>query len=89
MLVVSRKGEAERELQITLQDDGGTPDADTIARLLKPFEEGRRSLCGRGGVGVSRYVATAIVEAHGGTLTAEAAAPGGAIYRATLPLREP
>jgi signal transduction histidine kinase len=86
VLAVSRYAEGERELQISVQDNGETPDAETIARMLEPFEQGRRQLSAPGAFGVSRYVAKAIVEAHGGTVWIEAAAGGGAIYYVRLPL---
>ncbi|MFN2476286.1 MAG: sensor histidine kinase [Chthoniobacterales bacterium] len=95
---VSRKGGVVRvsshndgdryKIDVAVQDSGSEFDATIADRIFEPFEEGRRSLFGLGGLGVSRYVAQRIVEAHGGNVSAVSAGPdGGAIYAVKLPVR--
>lgn len=77
----------EGEIEITIEDMGSSLDADALERLFLPFEEGRRSTpFGLGGLSLSRYVCKAIIEAHGGKVTAH---PGGQGHGAILSVRLP
>jgi signal transduction histidine kinase len=59
------------DIEITVADSGSALDEEALRKLFLPFEEGRRpSPFGMGGFGASRYVARAVVEAHGGEITA-------------------
>jgi signal transduction histidine kinase len=57
-------------IEVVVEDSGPALDPEALRRLFLPFEEGRRSAFGLGGLGVSRYVCKAIIEAHGGQVTA-------------------
>jgi signal transduction histidine kinase len=57
-------------IEVVVEDSGPPLDPEALRRLFLPFEEGRRSAFGLGGLGVSRYVCKAIIEAHGGQVTA-------------------
>lgn len=86
--VSSRSGADGYDIDVAVQDSGSDFDAAVANRIFEPFAEGRRSLFGLGGLGVSRYVAQRIVEAHGGSVSAVSAGPdGGAIYAVKLPVR--
>jgi signal transduction histidine kinase len=88
--VVSRNLADLDQLEISVRDSGVRADRETLQRIFNPFDEGRRSIFGLGGLGVGRYVGKAIIEAHGGTLTAAPAGPeGGAVFTVILPLRQP
>jgi signal transduction histidine kinase len=79
----------DRSIEISVQDCGVEFDERIAERIFLPFEEGRQSACGMGGMGVSRYVCKATIEAHGGTITAQSAGPnGGAVFLVTLPVLE-
>ncbi len=69
-------------------EDSGEPFSDRIAEVIfHPFEAGRSSPFGVGRVGLSRYVAKAIVEAHGGDIRARPLSDtGGAAFIVTLSL---
>jgi signal transduction histidine kinase len=57
-------------IEVVVEDSGPALDPEALRRLFLPFEEGRRSAFGLGGLGVSRHVCKAIIEAHGGQITA-------------------
>jgi len=72
-------------IEIAVADEGSTLDEEALRKLFRPFAEGRRpSPFGLGGIGVSRYVARAVIEAHGGEITAEARKPRGAVLTVRL-----
>jgi signal transduction histidine kinase len=70
---------------IEVRDQGpGLPDGQ-IARLFERFERGT-SMHHYAGLGLGLYVVRQITEAHGGQVTAENAAAGGACFTVRLPL---
>jgi PAS domain S-box-containing protein len=76
----------ERELRIAIADDGpGVPEEER-GRLFEPFVRGKGSSKASGS-GLGLYIAKAIVEAHGGTLTLGTSPQGGALFTITLPTR--
>ena len=74
---------------VTVCDSGpGIPEAE-LPRLFDPFVRAARRKGGPGGVGLGLAIARGLVEAHGGRITAENRASGGAAFRFTLPLELP
>ncbi len=70
---------------IEVRDQGpGLPDGQ-IARMFERFERGT-SIRHYAGLGLGLYVVRQIAEAHGGQVTAENAATGGACFTVRLPL---
>jgi PAS domain S-box-containing protein len=70
---------------IEVRDQGpGLPDGQ-IARMFERFERGT-SMRHYAGLGLGLYVVRQITEAHGGQVTAENAAAGGACFTVRLPL---
>ena len=70
---------------IEVRDQGpGLPDGQ-IARMFERFERGA-SMRHYAGLGLGLYVVRQITEAHGGQVTAENAAGGGACFTVRLPL---
>ncbi len=77
----------DKELLISVGDDGpGVPEQDR-ERLFEPFVRGKGP-AGVSGSGLGLYIAKAIVEAHGGNLTLGASPQGGALFTITLPTRK-
>jgi signal transduction histidine kinase len=75
------------QIEVAVEDSGPALDGEALRRLFLPFEEGRRSAFGLGGLGVSRYVCKAIIEAHQGAISARPReGDRGAILTVTLPL---
>ena len=73
-------------LEISVQDSGGDINDEIVRSAFVPFEEERRSLFALEGLGVSRSVAKAIFEGHGGTISVERADDGsGAVFIVRLP----
>ena len=70
---------------IEVRDQGpGLPDGQ-IARMFERFERGT-SMRHYAGLGLGLYVVRQITEAHGGEVTAENSAGGGACFTVRLPL---
>ena len=67
---------------ITVRDAGPGIAPELLPRLFTRFAAGR----GTTGLGLGLYLARGIVDAHGGTLTAESPPGEGATFRVELPL---
>ncbi|RZL35508.1 MAG: DUF4118 domain-containing protein [Rubrivivax sp.] len=79
---------AGRVVQIDVADNGPGFPAGREAQLFDKFERGDRESA-TPGVGLGLAIAKAIVEAHGGRISAHNAATGGACVRIELPLGQP
>ncbi len=67
----------DKELTITIRDDGIGMSEEVMTRLFQRFEQGDPSAeRGYHGLGLGLSIAKALVEAHGGTLHAESKGPG-------------
>ena len=78
----------EQVLRIAIDDNGpGLPPGDP-QRLFGKFQRGRAE-SNVGGAGLGLAICRAIVESHGGNISATASASGGARFSFTLPLGEP
>ena len=74
------------EVVLDVRDHGpGIPTPD-LNRIFERFERAT-SIRNYGGLGLGLYLIRAIVDAHGGSVTAENVAEGGARFEVTLPLR--
>jgi C4-dicarboxylate-specific signal transduction histidine kinase len=67
-------------VQISVSDSGAGIPAEALLRLFDPFFTTKES-----GMGMGLSISRAIVDAHGGRLTAENNAGGGATFRIVLP----
>lgn len=76
--VVSRL--TDDQVAIDVRDSGPGIPADLLPRLFEPFFTTKTE-----GTGLGLAISAAIVENHGGTLTADNRAEGGAVFRITLP----
>ena len=87
-------GQDKAELDISVTRDGKQLVADVcdngpglsdavLATLFQPFRSTKRR-----GLGLGLPICRTIIEAHGGTLTGEQRAEGGARFRIRLPLRD-
>ncbi len=84
-IAVRARGLGDR-LEITVTDDGpGIPPAE-LERIFERFHRlGQGRSRDQGGSGLGLAIARAIVEAHGGTISAESPPGGGAAFRMVLP----
>jgi two-component system OmpR family sensor kinase len=76
--------ESANNVRVTISDDGYGIEADELERIFDRFHrsaEGRA----RSGSGLGLAIVASIVTAHGGTVTAEAAAPRGTTFTIELP----
>jgi PAS domain S-box-containing protein len=74
------------EVLLDVRDHGpGIPEGE-LTRLFRRFERAA-SIRNYGGLGLGLYFIQAIVDAHGGSVTAQNMPDGGARFQITLPLR--
>jgi len=72
-------------VEVSVADSGAGLGEATPDKIFAPFHSSKPD-----GLGVGLSISRTIVEAHGGTIVAEAAPGGGAVFRFTLPAgREP
>ncbi len=75
-----------RDLVITVADRGPGLPADALPKIFDKFY--RAAGARRGGVGLGLSITRGLVEAHGGTITAENRTRGGITFTIRLPLTE-
>jgi signal transduction histidine kinase len=77
-----------RRMVVEVRDTGIGIEPDILPRIFGAFEQGDRGITRRfGGLGLGLAISKAIVEAHGGTITAESEGRGkGAAFIVTLPV---
>jgi two-component system sensor kinase FixL len=78
-LHISTQGLEGQMVEISVSDTGPGIAPDVMARLFQPFVTSKRH-----GMGVGLSISRTIVEAHGGSLVAEAGPGGGTTFRMTL-----
>lgn len=83
LLVTSLRG---ARIVIRVRDTGIGIEPKMIGRIFEAFEQGEQSTQRRfGGLGLGLSISKGLVEAHGGTLTAESLGPGrGSTFRIEL-----
>ena len=75
------------DVMLQVRDHGpGVPETE-LERLFRRFERAH-SIRNFGGLGLGLYFIQAIVDAHGGSVTAQNMPDGGARFQITLPLRK-
>jgi two-component system sensor histidine kinase BaeS len=79
---VSAGPEAGGAVAFAVEDSGAGIPADALPHVFERFVKGP----GSSGAGLGLAIAKSLVEAHGGSISAEAGAEGGTIVRFTLPL---
>ena len=79
LLIAARPIEIDK-VEISVSDTGSGIDAHSMEHLFQPFFTTKPE-----GMGVGLSISRTIIEAHGGRITAEAAAKGGTVFRFTLP----
>jgi signal transduction histidine kinase len=78
---------ADRQLTITVQDSGGGIPAEDLPHIFERFYRGDKVRQRNGSSGLGLAIARSIVEAHGGTISAESAEGQGTIFSITLPIQ--
>lgn len=73
-----------KQVVIEVKDNGPGLSEAAQASLFQPFRSSKRR-----GLGLGLPICRTIIEAHGGTLTGEQRAEGGACFRIILPLAGP
>jgi len=83
-----KAGVEEAQAVVTVSDNGMGIPADMLPRIFEPFVQGEQSIDRRlGGLGLGLAIVRAILEAHGGTVSASSSGPGrGSVFEVRLPL---
>jgi signal transduction histidine kinase len=85
--VALRASAGDGRLVVEVQDRGIGIDPADLPKLFTPFFRTDRSRSrASGGVGLGLAMAKRIVEAHGGTISAESRSNAGTTFRVTLPV---
>jgi len=84
--IVVNVGRHGNDVMLEVRDHGPGIPAGELGRIFQRFERAA-SIRNYGGLGLGLYFIQAIVDAHGGTVTAGNASDGGARFQITLPLR--
>ena len=71
-------------VSVEVRDSGAGMDRETLARIFQPFFTTKSK-----GMGLGLSISRTIVEAHGGTLSAQSAPGKGSTFRIELPLPPP
>jgi PAS domain S-box-containing protein len=81
---------AEREIVISVRDDGIGMTRELLARAFELFAQGDRSVArSEGGLGIGLTLVKSLVEMHGGTIVAASAGPNrGSQFTIRLPRSE-
>ncbi len=74
----------EKQAQVTVEDNGVGMAPEVLPNMFNRFYKSRDS----SGTGLGLPIARHLVEAHGGTITAESEAGKGTVLRITLPVEE-
>lgn len=86
-LTISTMNDEDGLLRVRVSDSGVGIDAESLPKIFKAFEQGERTKMG--GLGLGLAITKALVETHGGRITAESAGRGkGATFTACFPLAE-
>jgi two-component system, OmpR family, sensor kinase len=89
-IMVTAHGLGDHRLEISVSDTGAGIPADQLEQIFERFHRVDHSRArDRGGSGLGLAIARAIVEAHGGTITAGSSPGHGATFRITLPGFQP
>jgi two-component system CheB/CheR fusion protein len=83
-----RSSSAKGTLRIEFQDNGIGIEASHLPRLFKAFEQGQLSITRQfGGLGLGLAISKALLDLHGGTISAQSPGRGqGATFIVTLPV---
>jgi len=77
----------EQTVRLEIRDNGIGIDPSNLANIFNAFEQGNDAARQAGGLGLGLAIAKAIVEMHGGTISAESDGAGsGTTMRVTLPV---
>ncbi|MGD9856878.1 MAG: DUF4118 domain-containing protein [Planctomycetaceae bacterium] len=79
---------ARRGIAITIEDRGPGIPPDELNTIFEAFQRGSGASSHSRGAGLGLAICRAIVQAHGGTITAGNAREGGAVFRVWLPVDE-
>lgn len=82
-VVISASADGEN-VRVDVDDEGPGLPAGDLERLFKKFQRGREE-GNTGGAGLGLAICRAIIEAHGGTISAMQRSGGGARFECTLP----
>ena len=87
LLQVQAIATSPEEFTLSVADRGPGIPAAELETIFEAFVQSSKTKDGSGGTGLGLAICRKIVEIHGGSITAENRAEGGAVFRMRLPLR--
>jgi sigma-B regulation protein RsbU (phosphoserine phosphatase) len=69
---------------LSVHNEGAAIDAETLASMFEPMQQGKRVARAHGGVGLGLYIVRQIALAHGGDVTVRSTAEEGTTFTARL-----
>lgn len=72
---------------VSVRDHGAGIPPTELDRIFEAFVQSSRTQDGSGGTGLGLAICKTIMDAHGGSISADNAADGGAVFRIYLPAR--
>jgi len=86
--VVARRGEEGQGVEVTVTDTGEGIPAEALSRIFERFYQVDKARRRSRGAGLGLAITKEIVEAHGGTVTAESVVGLGSKFTVRIPARE-
>ncbi|HEX5177502.1 MAG TPA: ATP-binding protein, partial [Chthoniobacteraceae bacterium] len=87
-LTISTADEPGEELRVAISDNGAGLEAELVPRIFNAFEQGSRP--GYGGLGLGLAITKALVQLHGGSISASSEGPEkGATFELRFPTADP
>jgi signal transduction histidine kinase len=83
-VVIAMENQASRAV-VRIVDAGTGMTTGQLAQLFQRYYQGDTPLNRSGGLGLGLYISRAIIEAHGGAISAESTPGTGSVFQVTLP----
>jgi len=83
-LSISSRAAEDGMIEVVVADTGPGLDPQIADRMFQPFETTKPE-----GMGIGLSISQTIIQAHGGSITAEPSPGGGTLFRFTLPRADP
>ena len=84
-ILIKTRLDAKQGLILSVEDEGIGMDEVSIEKIFQKFHRDKQVINGYSGLGMGLYIASVIVEDHGGRIWVESAKDVGSIFYFSLP----